>query len=402
MKRLYLIALALFVLFGLFGANVHAATVGTWLTYRDDITVTSGYGSIDSTFWFNGTGATNVSLNLTLPCNVANLSQTLTNFTIKPTVAYNGTYNLTVNGNAVNSSDDLIGDPTKLENVTTLAQMVTAGVLGTAEYLNFTFNCNHTNNIIGINITGTTVVFSSTWLTNVITIKEKDITRLPYVGEDSTSSIHAVNDSFNISSTGLWFPLTTIVFNITYPSHKSASSVTNFSHTTISNNGTVQNYTQYQKLGPYIYDVDEDVDGRTHEVTIKIKGYEALTNCVQWEIDPSENVYDDVFDDLNIDNLDIEYNGVDVEDDEWDWDEDDETLTIEDFTVREGYINNKFVFTWTEPVPPAIPVEPSIWDYLFMKIGPIPIWGVFAAIAIVIIVLVGYAYYNKPKKRKKH
>ena len=406
MKRTVLVATALLLLLSLCGANASAASVGTWLTYREDISCASGYGDIDATFWYNGSlnisGAT--AINLSLPCAISALDQTATEFTIYNTgtaPANNATYNLTVNGVAV-ITDSWCN--VSVENTSTLASMVSAGVTNTDNYLNFSFDCNQSTTIIGINITGSNVAFSTGFL-SLITIKEKDVTRLPYVATSSTTSIHAVNNSFNISSTALWFSVTNTVFNLTFPSHKISTSTSTFEAPTLANNGSYQNYTQYQKYGPYVYDVDEDIDGRTHEVTINLKSNEVLTLCVLWELDPDDDVYDGAFDTLDFDSLEVELNSGDM-----DWAEDEDTgeVEIEDFTLREGFSNNKFVFTWTVPAPisvtPARTIVDDISDFLANDLGyGIPMWLVMGIVIFVIIVLAAWQFgIPKKKSRKKH
>lgn len=394
MKRnLCLVATVLMLLLSFMAISSGTAQVGTWLTYREDISIASGYADIDSTFTYNG--IVNASaINLTLPCAISALSQSDTNFTFYNTGEFNSTYNLTVNGIAVNNSD---WTNATVENVTTLAHMVSAGVTNTDTWLTFSFDCNLTSTLIGINITGTDVAFSTTWLT-VITIKEKDVTVLPSVGKTSTTSVHTVNNSVNISSTTLWFPLTTAVFNVTYPSHKISQPETTYEFATINNNGSLQNYTQYQKYGPYIYNVEEEIDGSSHEVTIKIKSNEVLTNCVQWVIDPDDDVYDDVFDDIYAPNLEIELNNADFDD----WDEDGDNIELTDFTCTDG-VGNKFVFIWTEPSAPDTPAaEETIWDHInnffFGTTSGVPnlVW-----ILVVLIFLVILLKVYVPKKKKK-
>lgn len=398
MKRLGLVVIALFVLLTLCGANANAASVGTWHTYREDISCSTGNADIDTTITTFCTSTNVTHFNTTLPCNLLNLSQSDTNFTIYNTGNPGAVFNLTVNNKIVNCTSVITSG---VEINVPLSAWITAGVTNTDEFLNVSFDVNVSTAVVGINITGTNVEFTSTFLA-LLTIKEKDITRLPYIGTTSTNSIHAVNNSFNISSTALWFTISDVVFNLTFPAHKTSTPTTTFQATNIANNGSYQNYTQYQKYGPYVYDVDEDVDGTTHEVTIKIKGREVLTNCVQWELDPDDSVYDEVFDELNDDDLEIELNSADFDD--WEWDEDDELLIFEDFTVREGFSNNKFVFTWTEPEEPSAPAEKSIWeqisDWFFGDVSGFPVWGIFV-IAIVIIVIVGYVYWPRPSDKKK-
>ena len=114
-----------------------------------------------------------------------------------------------------------------------------------------------------------------------------------------------------------------------------------------------------------------------------IKTRELLSNCVDWTLDPSDEVYEGAFDTLNTDTLEVEYNGVDI-----DWDVDDDgNIVFEDFTVREQYTLNKFVFTWTEAEEAVAPPAEVPW-YEQSYFG-IPLWLIIAI--ILVIVLIGLA-----------
>lgn len=390
MKRTTFILFAVGLVATLFMASGAVATTTVWNTYRDDISIGSGTCDIDATFWYNG--STSGYVNLTLPGNVGNLTGSTTNFTISVTGGgTNGTYNLTVNGVACNSTSWC---NESVQNITTLTQMVSAGVANTAEYLNFTWNCTTSDTIIGINITGSNVVVSSTWIASVITIKEKDLTT-PYVGTGQTTSYFAVNNSMNITS-DLWFGLSNVVLNITYPSCKVTNSSANFTISSLAANGTNEQYVQYQKYGPYVYSVDEDVDGTTHTVDVYVKGREAtLTNCVDWTLVTSDSVYDDVFDGINYANLVVKLNNVDV-----DWEQG--SVVMDDLTIRQAQTNNKFTFEWTTSTVGGGGAA-GTGGLTGGEAGEVtllgmPWWMAFGIIAIIAVVIVAVVYIEKKQK----
>ena len=356
----------------------------TWLTYREDVAFNSGTVDIDNISYHNGT-TTETYRNVTLPCKIDNLSQTVTQFRIKNTNADNSSFNLTVNGQAVNSSSVVNWTMGNWSNVT-LAQMVTAGVTGTDTYLNFTFDVNNSNNEIHIRIYADDANLTSTWLTNNIVVKEKDITS-PYIGTTSGKSFFTVNDSINVTNS-LGYTITDLNLTSTYASHTVTAPSTYLLITSLANGASSLTYTQYQKYGPYVYDIDDESTGTSHEVEIYIKSDELLTNCVDWSIDPDDEDYDGVFDDLDYDSLDVELNGIDV-----DWEEG--TIEMEDVTIKTSYSNNKFEFTWTEPTAPTPPTAEDVW-YLIVFLGlAIYMWLVIIAIILIVVVLIVLAKKSK-------
>ncbi len=362
MKRYILpaILLATFLLFGAISVNA-----ATWKTYREDITPSSGTCDIDVTYWHNST-TTQTYRNISLPCQLGQLNRTVTMFAIKANGA-NISYNLTVDGTAIKSTETVSDG--NWSN-TTLSNIISGGVSQSKTYLNFTFDVNKSNNIIKIRVYGTDVAITSTWLSNNIVTKEKDVTT-PTVGTSSASSYWTVNNSITINNT-IGYQLDDVNITVTYPSQAVSEPTSYFNVGSIANNSEKTRYVVYQKRGPYVYDVDEDISGTTHEVTIYIKSNELLTNVVDWTVTPTDDVYNGVFDTLNYDTLTVELNGVEQE-----WEQG--SIVMEDLTIKEAYSQNKFVFTWTEAVAPTPPAPAAILpDWLILLI-------IVAVIALIVL-----------------
>jgi len=353
------------------------ASATTWLTYREDVSISSGTVDISLTYWHNQTTTTTYR-NITLPCQLGQLNRTVSKFAIKANGG-NIVYNLTVNGVAIKSSQAVTDG--NWDNVT-LASIISGGVSSSDTYINFTFNVSANTNIIKIVIYGNDGALTSTWISNHVTVKEKDVTT-PEVGTSSTSAFWTVNDSITVTNSGLGYDLSDIKLTLSYPAHKISAPVSQVTVSSLSNGGSAVRYVQYQKYAPYVYKVDDNSEGTSHEVIVYIKSNEVLTNCVDWTLDPSDEVYDGAFDTLNTDTLEVEYNGVDI-----DWDVDDDgNIVFEDFTVREQYTLNKFVFTWTEAEEAVAPPAEVPW-YEQSYFG-IPLWLIIAI--ILVIVLIGLA-----------
>jgi len=382
MKRITVLASTaiLAILFiGLLPSGLSATT--TWLTYREDVAINSGTLDIDYIVYDNGTTSETYT-NITLPCNVGNLSQTLTQFRIKNENATNTTFNLTVNGETVNSSSEVDWDMGNWSNVT-LAMMVTAGVSETDTYLNFTYDVNNSANDIHIRIYADDANITSAWLTNNIVVKEKDLTT-PSIKPKSSKSFFTVNDSIQISN-ALGYTITDINMTKTYPSHIITIPSTYLEITSIANGASSTTYTNYQKYGPYVYDLDDDSSGSSHEVVVYIKSYELLSNCVEWILDVDDEDYDGAFDDMNYNSLDVELNNRDI-----DWDEG--SIEMEDLTIKTSYSNNQFVFIWDETAvtPPITPSEQAWYLMVFFGLA-LYVWLVVITTILIIVILVALA-----------
>ena len=351
-----------------------SASATTWLTYRDTVSVGSGTTDINVES-LNITGTTS-TVNVSLPCELSSLDQDNTIFRVNASV--NRTYNLTVNGIAVKTDQAVLGGGW---SNTTLADCITAGVAGTDTYINVTFTANDTATAQG-EIVGNDSALTSTWLANNIVTKEKDVTT-PTVGTGSTTSFWTVNDSITVSDS-LGYTLTDLKLNITYPSDKVSTPVTQEVISSLANGASATRYIQYQKYGPYVYKVNDDSSGTSHQVTVYIKTHELLTQVVDWELIPSKDVYNGYFDTLDNDTLAVTYNGVSQ-----DYTVDSSgNINIEDFTARESWSQNKFVFTWTEAQVVTPPAQVSWFD---QQVFGFPVWAILSAVILLIAVAVIYS-----------
>ena len=212
-------------------------------------------------------------------------------------------------------------------------------------------------------------------------IKEKDVNG-PDIGPTLSNAYWTVNDSCNVSHT-IGYTLTDLNLTVTYPSHSVGTPTpSNYRMSSIANNSSAVNYSQYQKRGPYVYTVEEDISGSIHTVTVKLKSNELLTNCVDWDLITTHSVYDSYFDTLSYSTLDVYLNGA-----EQDWEEG--SISMEDFTVFTSYSTNEWEFVWTVAGAgngAVTPTEPGIgMDVLTGTIGPFPVWMILALSAILIV-----------------
>lgn len=373
---------------GLLGILVLSASASalTWETYLEDISTPSGSVDIDIIYWFNTTGASGNYSNITLPCNIRNLSQTLTNFTIynSGTAALNNaTYNLTVNGVAVVASG---WSNCTVENVTSLATIVAAGVTDTDKYLNFSFDCNQTTTIIGVNVTADDAEFSSTWLSTYVAVAESILTA-PEIDDHQAFSYFSVKDRVVVTNS-LNYTVTDITVNVTYPSHNLSDPDSSVNITTLANNAVSYTNISYQKYGPYVTGtIGEDIDGDDHVVTIRVNSHEVLTRLVDWDFDETGDDYEDYFATLDFDTLVVKLNNVVIG-----WDEG--TIEMDDDSLTEGI--NKYKFYWTEAEPVIPTPAPGAWDWLYEEYGTgLAVWLWIIIIVAVVCIVMAVAYAKK-------
>lgn len=361
----------------LFASTVSSATV--WHTYREDIIVPAATCDIDIVYYHNAT-TTNLSRNITLPCNVQNLTTVVWNITGD---GGDQAYNLSVNGVKINDTGHNTDGNT---NLTTLAHMTVAGVDDTSTYLNFTFNASAATNDIAITVTMADGNIT-TWLASNMVIKEKDVTA-PTVGPTLAGSYWAINDSCNVSHT-IGYTLTDFNITVTHPSQSIGTPTpSNFRMATIANDSFDVNYTQYLKRGPYVYTVDEDISSSTHTVTVKLKSDELLTNCVDWDLVTTHSIYSDYFDTLSYSSLDIYLNGAQLDDDEWE----QGSISMEDLTVFTAYSSNEWEFVWTVTSAGATTgavaadVASDVTDFFTTEVlGPFQMWMILTFAGILIV-----------------
>lgn len=351
----------------------------TWITYAETIDVPSGYADINHTFTY--TANTSGSKNVTLPCTVGDLDNSSTNFTIYNSDTGAIYYNLTVNGNAVNDTDTVASGET---NTTNLTQMITAGVSASATYLNFVWNASADTDIINITIVADDAPLRSAWLNSRTTFAE-EIKSDPFITRRQANSFFAVRDRCKFSN-NLLFNLTDVTLNITYPSHRVSTGASTFTWTTLQNGTTGTKYVGYQKYGPRVSTIKHETISGGYRTTIKIYSHEILTGMVNWELDTTDEDFEDYFPKFNINTLEVELNKHDIDFEEG-------SVDMEDMSVVSGY--NTFTFEWSAVAPPVI--APAVVAWYEEAIFGIPIWGLIAFITIVIVILVAALIWETTK-----
>lgn len=359
-----------------------SASALTWETYLDEISVPSGTVDINLTYYFNETGTGGNYTNITLPCNVWELTNASTTFSIHATA--NQTFNLTVNGYAVNSSTVLNQTEGNWSN-TTLSDWNTTE---TDQYLNLSFESNITSNTIEINIVADDAALSSTWRSSYIATAEAILTA-PEINDHQAYSYFSVKDRVVITNS-LGYTIRDISLLLEYPSHNLTAPSNYVNVTTLADDTTSHNNISYQKYGPYVTGtIKEEIDDDDHEITIRVSSHEVLTRLVDWDFDETAEDYEDYFATLDFDTLEVRLNGVKI-----DWEEG--TIEMDDMTLVEG--TNKYEFSWTEAAVPAPPVEPGPWDWLYEDYDTgiaLWLWIIIVVVIICVIVAVAYAVTKK-------
>ena len=354
-----------------------SASALTWETYLEDISVSSGTVDISITYWFNETGTDGNYTNISLPCNIWELTNASTTFNITATA--NQTFNLTVNGNAVNSTSNLNWS----EGNSTETDLSDWGTTETNQYLNLTFDSNITSNTVKIVVTADDAAFSSTWLSSYIAIAEAVLTA-PEIDDHQAYSYFSVKDRVVVTNS-LGYTITDISLVLAYPSHNLSSPSTHVNVTTLATSTISYNNISYQKYGPYVTGtIKEEIDSDDHEITIRVSSHEILTRLVDWDFDETSDDYEDYFATLDFDTLEVRLNGVKI-----DWDEG--TIEMDDMTLVSG--TNKYEFSWTEVEAVAPTPAPGAWDWLSEDYGTgIALWLLIIIIVVIICIIAALAY----------
>ena len=373
------LALLAICVFTLIAGSISATD---YVTNRTDITVTSGtvdFNHSESNLYSPAGGAgTNITGNITLPCNIANL--TTMNFTIWNNESSAILVNLSVNGVKLIDNASINAGSTLTK---TLSDYTTASGDTSLSWIAWSFNASDSDGeYINITIVADNATLLTSWINSQVSIAEKDEST-PTIKTEMVSSFFAVKDRIRVTN-NLDFTIRNVTLNLTYPSHAISRPYRNITFTSITNGTTSTKYVGYQKRGPYVKDIEETVSGNTHTVEVRVYSYELLLNCVDWIIDPTDEDYSEYFDTVNFDTLEIEKEGSDV-----DWENDGGNIVMEDLSLSNGYTD--FTFTWTvAPVPPAPPAQPTTAE---VEVDYTP----YILIAIVIIVAIAVVVYAKRK-----
>lgn len=368
----------------LLGILVFSASAGavTWNTYLEDIIVPSGTVDIDLTYYHNGT-TSNYTRSVALPCNASELTGATTFFNITADGG-NITYNLSVNGNACNTTSHMNGSETYSWTLTAL--IAADKVSNTDKYLNFTFGVNSSTNDIRIDITADDAAFSPAWLSTYVSVAEAILTS-PEVNDKQAYSYFSVKDRVAVNN-NLNYTITDISLALTYPSHNLSTSDSTVDITSLATGSISYNNLSYQKYGPYVTGtIGEDIDGDDHEVTIRVSSHEVLTRLVDWDFDETAEDYEDYFATINFNTLVVKLNGVKI-----DWDEG--TVEMDGDTLVEGV--NRYEFSWSEAAAPVVTPAPGAWDWIYDDYGTgIAVWMWIIITATIACIIIAVAYAKK-------
>lgn len=353
-----------------------------WETTRETITVTGATADIkynESYLYMPAGGAgSNISGNISLPCNIANLSTM--NFIVENNEATAITVNLTVNGVKLLDSYSVASGASVTKS---LSDYQTAGGDTSLTYIAWSFNASDTDDEY-LNITiGANDANIYSWFSSRYSVVEKTVST-PYIKDKLSNSWFTVTDRINVTN-DLNYNLTDVNMTFSYPSHAINQPYSYKNITLIQNNSYAYLDISYQKYGPYIYRIERD--GNT--VTVKVRSHELLVDVVDWLIDPTDDFYSEYFSRVNLNTLTVEKEGVEI-----DWTNDNGKIFIEDLTLPEGYTD--FTFSWT---PSVAPPAPAVTE------EEVPFWqqetyGLSNAtwLAIIVLIAIGAVIYFEKKK----
>lgn len=373
-----------------------------------------------------------VQLNITLPCNIADLDGTGTYITLQNNATGATSYNITVNGVQVNDTSVMAAGAL---NVSSLSYWHSKGAIGnTSRYLNINVSNNATQSATGVNSNATGYI-NITIAAEDATMRGESYFYYPkqltaaWIKTTKGAARYTVNDTINITNPSSYINLTYCNLTLSYPNYgvltMTKDSGWNFSYGDYLNitptmggvpangyyNGSENVTVQYVKQGPYItkfWDVETGTQYQAQFTVTAIEeiNYSATKNepGVKWNIDISDDTFSDYFPRFNWDDYTVEFNGHTVKSSDISDDEDNTLIKIRDQDLEKG--PNRLVFTWT---PTAEAVTPSGGGYTVPSYlqffgweptsdEPIPWylewWGLtlIAAIIICVIALVILAY----------
>ncbi|MFW6122133.1 MAG: hypothetical protein ACOC80_14725, partial [Petrotogales bacterium] len=250
---------------------VSSASAASWETYREDITLSDI--TVDIDIESLNVSSNSMSSNTTLPCKLSQLDESQTKMTINATE--NCTFNLTVNGVDVNTTTHLNSSVGYWANIS-LTLSIAAGVDSNDTYLNVSVEANDSKIITAKGfIIADDASCTSSFVTNTQTVKEKDKST-PFIGTSSPDSFWSVNNSVEFTQS-LGYTISDVNCTLSYATQAISEPESYLNFGSVSSGASEKQYVTYQKYGPHVYNVDEEVDGNTHTVTIYIKSPEQLT-----------------------------------------------------------------------------------------------------------------------------
>jgi len=355
----------------------------TWYSNRNTVTVPSynvSLGWINAS-WYYGDWVSGADENMTgnwsMPTPLNETSE------INMKIYNNGSdpihCNLTINGRQ------------RVNNSTTINSGIEFNVqfeesLYTDDYFNMTFNCNSTDVFVNVTIKWVNATVTKTeFITGryglISSIKERYKTH-PEIKFDKSDSWYTVEDKITVDVslyTNFTLELYNTTLNISYPSHAVNQPYSTILIDVLNNSMSAENYLiGYQKKGPYVSSIGTPQQNAygDYELGMRIKAYEDEKDCT-WEFDPSSSDLSEYFPYIDLNTLEIEIDGSDV-------DFEIGSITIEDIDLDEGLTSVDFTWTPTT-ITPVAPTEGINWFT----------WLVIGLIISVCIILIAYIIVSR-------
>ena len=360
----------------------------TWYSNREDVAITS----VNSTIWanlswyYNTTGDSDVSINITLLDGLNLTGLGLMNFTVYNNESGNVHANLTVNTVLMINNTTIATTANAYANMSNYTGG--SGERG-VEYINLTFNCSENDVYVNISLMAQDFLWTNnTEIATIYTVRERYKTQ-PEITLDKDDSHYAVSDkvTFTIQNTDMLTidNSTVTVVNLTilnatcvidYPAHKTGNPIGNFSVDALHAGGSsVVQYVDYQKNGPYVKTMGDpqlDTFG-DYEMGWRIKAYEAETDA-DWTFDPASTALSSYFPDLDTDTLTIEV-------DSKDYDFTLGSIVVDDVDLDDGLTDVEF--KWTPLAEPVATTEEDGTDWMLIGGMVLLVCAVFVAVIFI-------------------
>jgi len=356
-------------------------------TTDDRVTVTAVSGTLDFDYYINDSGALYYNNTIYLPCEFVELysaANVLLNITAT-NATYGLNYSVVCNGGAIITYAEINGMGSHARTYDTFIDNVPDN---TTAIIWINISCNVTNNTIVLHFWGSDVPIADQWLAAVTTHINETDNDIPDVG-----GLWSVTDNVTVSLNQYNVTDVDVLFNYPSSCHFTADNVwVNDTDITVG----VLSYTEitYQKMGPAHdldpNDVDEDITGTSHKVTVDFNSVDELTEA-KWTINPTNAIWDGAFDTLDESTLAIEINNHDLGDSDW------SIGSIDMENVDIDVSDNTAIFTWTTAGAGAGTTTPPAPTNILTQeaIAGVPNW---IPIGIVIVaVIVGFIFLTKKK-----
>lgn len=350
---------------------------GDYVSGRETITISSvtfdGNYYVSTIYMPAGGAGNNISGSIKLwGVNISKVDYM--NFTVWNNETTPIKVNLTVNG--IKLMDNLTVSSGS-EITKTKTDYITAGGNTSLIYINWTFNCNQSDDEY-LNITIVIDNKEATYIDDVITITEW-VKTTPHIEMNRDDTWYSVEDKIHITNDAT-IDLANINITFSYPYQALNPSSNNIFISSLNSGQSTNKYISYQKQGPYIKSIGSPSRNAfgEYELYMRIKSYEYEEN-VTWSIDYTSSEWRDYFPQLDVSSLEIYINDEPIDF------ATGNNIYMEYIQLDDG-INDVYM-KWT-PSAPSTPIPPYEEELFTFDIGfIIGILIIIFAILIIFFIL---------------